>query len=165
MLYILKKVQNGKTLRYLLLLGAAVGVLLLLWGAGARKDVEEEPESTVYAPAQDELVIYREYLEKRIQEVCESVRGVENVTAIVTLDGGFSSEYATEWKDGDECYVIIGSGSSAQALFLSRQAPSIAGIGIVCRGAESSAVQEELTALLCATFRISSNRIHITSAK
>lgn len=165
MLHLFEKMKDGKITRYLLLLAAAVGILLLFFGKGERTATEKIAETSVYVPSQDELVIYREYLESHIQRICESVSGVENVTVIVTLEGGFSSEYATEWKDGDESYVILGNGSSAQALFLSRKAPDIAGIGIVCRGAENARVQEELTALLSASFRVPSNRIYITPAK
>lgn len=156
--------SNPKAFRWILLLGAAAGILLLLLG-GKSETIQKAPESTVYTPSKDELVIYQEYLEERVETICRSVKGVGNVTAIVNLEGGFHSEYATELKNGDESYVIIGNGSSAQALFLSRNAPDIAGIGVVCQGAENANVREELISLLSATFRVPSNRIHITQAK
>ena len=157
---------TSKSKRSYLLLGLAVvaGVLLLLLGNGFQRK-ETEPESTVWKPHEDELMIYQEYLEERVKVICQSVRGVDAVTVIVSLEGGFCEEYATELHDGDERYVILGNGSSAKALFLSRQAPSIAGIGVVCRGASDPSVQEELISLLSATFRVPSNRIHITQAK
>ncbi len=155
---------NPKAFKWILLIGAAVGVLLLLLG-GKSPTVEKAAENTIYVPKEDELVIYQEYLEERVETICRSVRGVGSVTAIVSLEGGFHSEYATELKDGDEQYVILGNGSSAQALFLSRNAPDIAGIGVVCQGAENATVREELIELLSATFRVPSNRIHITQAK
>jgi len=155
---------STKSLKWLLFIGAAVGILLLLLG-GKTKAVEQTPEQTLYTPKEDTLIIYQEYLESRVEAICASVRGVENVNVIVTLDGGFCDEYATEWKDGDEHYVIVGSGSSAQALFLSRSMPDIAGIGVVCQGADNAQVREELISLLSATFRVPSNRIHITQAK
>ena len=87
-----------------------------------------------------------------------------NVTVVVTLSGSFESVYATEWPDGNEEYVILGSGSSAAPIYLSRSAPEIAGIGIVCSGGANDNVKRELIALLSATFHISSNRIYITEA-
>ncbi len=155
------KAKNGKLL--LLVLGAAVGILLLLFGGGTEK-ATEAVTTDPYRIGKDEIVIYQNYLEKEIKSLCESVRGVENVTVVVTLSGSFESVYATEWKGGDEEYVIIGSGSSAEALFLTRAAPKIEGIGIVCRGGSSDSVRNELIPLLAATYHVSSHRIYITEA-
>lgn len=156
--------KSTKARLWLILLGAALGVGLLLWG-GAREESTEGVADIPYSPNDDELVLYQSYLEERVKAVCESVEGVSNVTAIVTLSGGFSSVYATEHPDGNEEYVIIGSGSNASALFLSRSAPEIAGIGIVCRGGSDSRIQKELTALLGACFHIPSNRIYVTEGR
>ena len=66
---------NPKALKWLLLIGAAVGILLLLLG-GKSPTVEKVTENTVYVPKEDELVIYQEYLEERVETICRSVRGV-----------------------------------------------------------------------------------------
>ena len=108
---------------------------------------------------------YRSDLEERVKHLCESVLGVKDVTVIITLSGGFERIYATELSEGGEEYVIIGSGSSAEALLLSQAAPQIEGIGIVCQGGGNPDVKLELTSLLSASFHVSSNRIYITEAK
>ncbi len=155
--------QNGR-LRLFLLLGCGVlGVLLILFGSSGKK-AEKTADETPYSTSTDELVIYQDYLESRIKKLCESVSGVKNVTVVVTLSGSFESVYATEWPDGNEEYVILGSGSSASPIYLSRSAPEIAGIGIVCLGGSNDNVRRELISLLSATFHISSNRIYITEA-
>ena len=155
--------ENGK-LRFYLLLGCGLlGILLILFGSSS-KTTEKTPTETPYSTSTDELVIYQDYLEARIKKLCESVSGVRNVTVVVTLSGSFESVYATEWPDGNEEYVILGSGSSASPIYLSRSAPEIAGIGIVCSGGSNDNVRRELISLLSATFHISSNRIYITEA-
>lgn len=155
--------QNGRAKLWLLLICGAVGVLLLLFGSGGKQQATTE-STPPYSTATDELVIYQDYLETRIKKLCESVSGVRNVTVVVTLSGSFESVYATEWPDGNEEYVILGSGSSASPIYLSRSAPEIAGIGIVCSGGANDHIRCELIALLSATFHISSNRIYITEA-
>lgn len=155
--------EKGKLRLYLLLGCGVLGILLILFG-GSTKSTEKAAEETTYSTATDELVIYQDYLEGRIKSLCESVNGVRNVTVVVTLSGSFESVYATEWPDGNEEYVILGSGSSASPIYLSRSAPEIAGIGIVCSGGSNDTVRRELIALLSATFHISSNRIYITEA-
>jgi hypothetical protein len=155
--------ENGRLRLYLLLGGGLLGVLLILFGSG-EKEIQNSTSETPYSTATDELVIYQDYLESRIKKLCESVSGVRNVTVVVTLSGSFESVYATEWPDGNEEYVILGSGSSASPIYLSRSAPEIAGIGIVCSGGANDNVRRELISLLSATFHISSNRIYITEA-
>lgn len=155
--------DKGNMRLWIVLAISAIGVLLILVGGNAPKKTEEAT-ATQYTPERDEVIIYQTYLEERIETLCQSVQGVGNVTAIVTLSGSFESVYATEYKDGEESYVVIGSGSSAAPLFLSRSAPEIAGIGIVCHGGNAATVRQELTSLLCATFRIPSNRIYVTQA-
>ena len=160
--------ENGeKTLNTklcLLLLAAIAGIGLILIGSSAAS-TDAPKENTVYQTETDELVIYQRYLEERVKALCESVNGVSNVTVAVTLSGSFESCYATEFHDGNEEYVILGSGSSAKALYLTRSAPEVAGIGIVCRGGTGERVRCELISLLSATFRVSTNRIYVTEAK
>ena len=155
--------ENGRLRLYLLLGCGVLGVLLILFGSGEKK-APSSPTDSPYSTSTDELVIYQDYLEARIKKLCESVSGVKNVTVVVTLSGSFESVYATEWPDGNEEYVILGSGSSASPIYLSRSAPEIAGIGIVCSGGANDNVRRELISLLSATFHISSNRIYITEA-
>lgn len=159
--------DNGKSKKphlWIILFAGAVGIALLLFGSQSSQEKTKE-EKEIYTPSEDELVLYQSYLEERVKTLCESVAGVGgNVTAVVTLSGSFESVYATEQINGNEEYVIIGSGANAAALFLSRSAPEIAGIGVVCPGGDDTTVCRELTALLCATFHIPSNRIYITKA-
>ena len=155
--------EKGRLRLYLLLGCGLLGILLILLGSSG-KTAEEATKETPYSTSSDELVIYQDYLEERIKTLCESVSGVRNVTVVVTLSGTFESVYATEWPDGNEEYVILGSGSSTSPIYLSRSAPEIAGIGIVCSGGANDNVRRELISLLSATFHISSNRIYITEA-
>lgn len=155
--------DGGKTRLWIILIGAVAGVALLLFGShGLKTDKTAETEAETVA--ENELLLYQKHLEDEIKSLCSKVKGVGEVTAIVTLEGGFSTEYATEWKDGNESYVILGSGSSQSGLFLSRSAPKIAGIGIVASGGSNAGVKQELTALLSATFNLPSNRIYVTQS-
>lgn len=147
-----------------ILLAAAVGIALILIG-GASEHTETEKAGAPVRTDGEELIEYQEYLEERIRKICESVSGVERATVTVTLSGGFESVYATEWKDGNEKYVILGSGSSASALYLTRATPEIAGIGIVCESQSLERVRCELVSLLGATFNVSTHRIYVTAAK
>ncbi len=149
---------------WIILIAAAVGIALILIGSTPSQKKEEETQLP-YRTETDEIVIYQRYLEGEIKSLCESVRGVGTVTVTVTLSGGFESVYATEWKDGNEEYVILGSGASATPIYLSRSAPEITGIGIVCNGGENEYVRYELIGLLSAAFHVNSNRIYVAKAR
>ena len=155
---------NRKHKLWLILIGSAVGVALILFGSHAETQEPTQTESA-YQVSADELIVYQTYLEDRIKALCESVDGVSNVTVAVTLSGGFEMIYATEFPEGYEEYVIIGSGSSASPLYLTRATPDISGIGVVCKGGGNDLVRHELISLLCATFRVNSNRIYVAEAR
>ena len=162
-----QKGENGTSKKdrmrtWLILVGAVLGIGLLL--VGGRTKAEGKPESTeTSSNANEETVIYRKRMEEEIRTLCESVSGVGEVRVAITLEGGFREIYATEGTDGK--YVIVGSGSSATPLLISRDPPALVGIGIVCRGGSSPSVQHELVSLLSAAFDLPSNRIYVTEAK
>ena len=129
-------IRQGRTPLLLLAGVALIGILLILFGGQIGKSEKEEAsaEKPSAVSAQEELEVYQTYIEGRVKSLCESVSGVDNVTVAVTLDGGFEEIYAKEFSNGNETYVVLGSGSNASALYLSREAPEITGIGVVCRG-------------------------------
>ena len=154
------KESEGKKLPILLLLaGGIVGIALILFGSMGSDS--PEPISESQANKEEEIVRYQEYLESRVEALCTSM-GLGKVSAIVTLEGSFEEIYATEWHGENEQYVVLGSGSSEQALLLSRNAPNIMGIGVVCHSPLSPTRHDELLSLLSATFHTPSNRIYIT---
>ena len=147
----------------ILVAGGVIGIALILLGSRDDLTASDLPEqnSDSSSVKEEETVRYQEYLESRIEELCASM-GLGEASAVVTLGGGFEEIYATEQKGENESYVIVGSGSSAQPLLLSRNAPEIMGIGVVCHAPLSPARQNELLLLLSATFHTPSNRICIT---
>ena len=144
------------------ILGAAVGLLLLLWGSFG--GVSEATSTSDTA----EIEAYCAYLEAQAVKLCESVKGVSNVTVTITLDGGFEQIYATDKSVSGNTqsfeHVKLGSGSGAQLCAVSVSAPRVAGIGVTCRGGGSDRVRAELTELLCAAFGVGANKIYIAEA-
>ena len=156
---------------WVLILGAAVGVGLILLGNGKAVGGGTDEQQTD-ARQEDPLYEYTELTERRIAALCASVQGVSGVEVAVSFEGDFTYVYATDSdtqeKDGSserqEQYVTVGSGSSEQTVLLTRTPPAVSGIGIVCRGGGDASVRQELTALLSAAFGIGSNKIYITEA-
>ena len=155
--------KPGKKKLIFILLGAGVGIFLLLLGSGwFTKSTETETANTL--SQMEELALYRADLEKRIADLCAAVEGVSEVRVSATLSGGFETVYATETRNGVTVYATIGSGSSAKALVVAQNPPEIVGIGVVCRGGGDPTVRGMLTALLSSAFRVPTNRISVAEA-
>ena len=147
---------------WLLLAGGVIGIALILFGTQTAGDEKSTPlQESAQERKEDEIVRYQEYLETRIEELCASM-GLGEVSAIVTVDGSFQEIYAVEKKGDTENYVIVGSGTSASPLLLSRTSPEILGIGVVCREPINALQQNELLLLLGNAFGTPTSRISIT---
>lgn len=142
----------------LAVMGVALGATLMLAGnfGGNKSESRTEEEDATRAE------VYRVQTEDRVRALCESVKGVDGVRVMVTLSGGYRTEYAEDARG--EC-LTVGSGSSERAVIRSVGAPEIVGVGIVCRGAEDPEIQKTLTELVASSLGIGANRVVITDGK
>ncbi|MBQ9802261.1 MAG: hypothetical protein IJW51_04245 [Clostridia bacterium] len=143
---------------WILIGGGLLGVLLLLLGGMGETSTKEESTDALAARVA-EVEAYELHLEKQIKALCEAVQGVGDVDVMITLEGGYTVSYT---EDGDGKPVLVGSGSSEEALFERISAPVVGGVGIVCRGGNSAAVRQTLTELVATTLGISANRVFVT---
>ncbi|MBQ2999182.1 MAG: hypothetical protein IJD64_01840 [Clostridia bacterium] len=154
--------KDKKTL--FLAIGAILGVLLLLFGsfAGERREEGETGSEEVRDPE-----AYARAVEARVVEICSGVKGAGKVQAAVTLRGGYRAVYATDAKNSSSGYqsstVLVGSGTSEEAILICYENPEIAGIGIVCEGGDDAEVRARIISLVSATFSIGTNKIFVAS--
>lgn len=166
---VIKRVKKDRKL-FLLLAGAAVGVFLLIWGSvgvGDTKEEASEEEKLAYASLDPSA--YAEEVERQVVELCSRVKGAGTVEAVVTLGGGYRAIYATDSQSSSTGYksstVLIGSGSNEEAILLGYENPEIAGIGIVCTGADDFTVRQSILSLVSAAFDVGTNKIYIASGQ
>ena len=116
---------------------------------------------------------YERRIEKEIAQLCEGVRGVNNVSVNVYFDSGFESVYAVDeesrqtstGQNTEKKYVTLGSGSNQNLVCLYEKMPSICGVAIVCRGGGDPVISGELTRLISSAFGVPVNKIYVTEAK
>ncbi len=137
--------------RWVILLLAVVGILLLLLGGMFDGNTQK-------AEVGEDSVAYRRMLEEELTALCSGVAGAGRVQLVITLAGGEEAVYATDSRDGQNDYVLSGG----EGLLLYRKNPAVLGVGVVCQGGRDATVRQELTALLSATLGIGSNRIYIS---
>ena len=136
----------------LLLLLAALGILLLLFGGtGAGENAAPSGTPDLLTEAEE----YRTSLEKELETLCASVRGVGKIDILLTVGG---SSYAVYAKNASGDYTAVGG----ECILLAREYPEVRGVAVVCDGGADPAVRAELASLIGAALNIGSNRIYIS---
>ena len=160
---------KGNGMLKIVIIGAVVGVVLLLLGSFAFKDKGgADQTNNNSAVGYESFLRYKEMIEEEIEGISMRVSGVSDVAAIVYFDGVGESVYAQNVQSGNTDkseYVIIGSGSSSHALYVGESLPPISGIAVVCRTGNNAGVRNEIAALLSSAYGLSLTRVHITEGK
>ena len=140
-----------------------LGLILLIWGgigSSSVGDVEQEaaPDPELYSAA----------VETEVVRICRVVVGNCNVDAVVSLGGGYRAVYASDSQGssaGDKnSIVLVGSGSSEEAVLVCYDNPEITGIGIVLSCPENERVRREVISLVSAAFSVGTNKIYVAFA-
>lgn len=127
------------------------GVALILLGSldfGKGKNTEVK---------HDDVSFYTEYLEDKIEEICRSIGGIDEVQVLLTLD--CSSEYVYGESASD--YIILKNDSGEDAVLLREIYPKVRGIAVVCTGGDLPRIRETITELLSAAMGISVSKIKV----
>ena len=147
-------------------LGGGLGILLLLFGGGIASDKEGDDSLTQSTSVYEDAYAYADMLEERVAEICSSVKGVGNVRVFVSLKGGYRTVYAVDSQSSASGYkneiVMSGSGSDKKAVITAYENPEIAGVGIVCEGADSAQTRQQIVSLVSAALDIGTNKIFVT---
>ncbi len=145
-----------------LLLCGALGLLLLIFAGLSEKTEEPSSEEKSNIP---DAEVYAQRVEEEIKSLCSRVRGAGEVSVVVSLEGGYRAVYVTDSQSSSGGYksntVLIGSGSSENAILVGYENPGIRGIGIVCRGAADPSVRSAIISLVAAAYDIGSNKIYV----
>ena len=159
---IFNKLKKDK--RVLAVIGIGIlGMLLLLMSEtkASEKNVKDNDAMPYGTEAEKAL-------ERRLENLLSEVGGVGRVKVMVTLDGTWESIYAkdSETKDGSEKeeYVTVKENGKNPGLKIRSVRPDIKGVGVSCEGADSAAVRENITSLICAALGIPSNRVYVAKA-
>ena len=157
---------------WVVIFGLVAGIILLIIGSG--DFFGDKNRKNGATPGEDgeirlSLSEYESIIENDISSLCGQVAGVDSVFVAVTLEKGVEYVYARNVQaasDGDERseYVIIGSGSSAHALYLCEKPPEIGGIGVVCKCDNIEQVRYEIISLLSAAYDVPMNKIYVTQS-
>ena len=164
----IQKPKKDKRLLLLFIMGGLGILLLVLGGIGASRD-EKSTKNDSERHTERDASLYAAEVEAQIESICSEVYGAGNVRVAVTLRGGYRTVYASDAQSTSGGYksntVLIGSGSSEEALMICYENPEIVGIGIVCEGGDDPAVCRSIVSLISATYGIGANKIYVTRGR
>lgn len=162
-----KQNQNRSVKFILLVLGAAVGMALLILGGRADGEAAEAVQSSGASDTLD-AEAYADMLEERVADICSRVAGAGKTEVFVSLKGGYRTVYAVDSQANSSGYksevVMSGSGADKKAVVTAYENPEIGGVAIVCEGAGNSAVRTQIISLVSAALGIGTNKIYVAAS-
>lgn len=108
-------------------------------------------------------------LEERVVKLCDQMRGVSDVSVMITLDTVGETKYAQNSqvnKDESNVNTRYEYVSDAGGLLpIAEVTPKVRGVAVVCGGGGNPDIQLKLTELLSALFGIPSSAVSVAEGK
>ncbi|MBR7033529.1 MAG: hypothetical protein IKI03_07875 [Clostridia bacterium] len=141
--------------------GAALGVFLIAYRPSSAPDTAAQEDGF------EKISFYTETLEERIEDLCRSSVGIEDVSVLLTLDSGSEYVYAANTSENDGTgtreYLIVSGEDGGEPVRVTEIYPKVRGVAVVCTNGDRAEIKEKITALLSAALGVPSNRIRVSS--
>ncbi|MBE6817388.1 MAG: hypothetical protein E7520_06785 [Ruminococcaceae bacterium] len=159
--------QSDKKLKAALALGL-VGILLLTLS-------EALPKKSARDSQKSEMT-YTEYartLEEKTCEIISAIDGVGECRVMLTLKTSNENIFAKNTEENsssghysfDSEYVLYDGENGESPVLLKEYLPEVLGVAVVCSGADSDAVRENVIHCVSSLFSIPSNKISVSKLK
>lgn len=164
---ILEKIKRDKKIAAIVCVGLA-GIIMLSFSEimPAKKDSSDKESEESATDIRDG---YEEDIEKRLTKIVSEINGAGRTEVMVTLDSGDENVYAVKEKSNDGTkereYIVIDSDDNESGLLLKVIEPEIRGVAVICEGADSASVRQEIISTVSAVLGITTNRISIAKIK
>ena len=132
---------------------------------------------------QTDYEAYTRQLENRLTELISSVEGAGETKVMVTLECGTEYVYASQQKTtsalsehsdsggrsereekrtGEESLILVDGSRGEEPLIRKEITPTVAGVVVVCSGADNVNVRQRITDIVTTALGTSSNRVCVT---
>ena len=162
---------SPKILLAAVLLAAGVAALLISEIPQNKKRVSS-PVSTTEASQDPEE--YTRKLEERLTSIISAIDGAGETKVMITLESSSEDIYLHDFDYGENAdssgknsferkdeYVIVDGSSGEQGIVVRKAEPKIRGVAVVCKGAGSEIVREQIVQAVTALLDISSARVSV----
>ena len=173
--------KSETRVRLLLIIGLAAMALLFFWDTSDSQAKSASTESVQYSSSD-----YEEYtakLESRLTELVSSVDGAGKAKVMITLECGTEYVYASQQKStsavsentdasgrssrdekrsGEESLILVDAGRGKEPLIRKELTPTVAGVVVLCSGADDIYVRQQVINVVTTALGTSSNRVCVT---
>ncbi len=157
-----KDILKNKKLK-VVIIGILAGLCLVLAGnLGNNKTSSDVKNENLYPS--DELNVYTEKLEKRLEEIIENIAGVQDAEVLITIESSNENVYASNGVNKD--FVIIeNTDGSESGIKLMEINAKVRGIAVVCDYGRNDILKKEIIEMLSSLFDIGSNKVSVMPSK
>ena len=169
---------TDKKIKWIVLIGF-VGILLILVSEFLPQS-SQTPQDAVSVSVDNEA--FCKQMEEKIHHLVSSIQGVGEAQVWVTLESGVEYVYLQEevrntdtTKDYDsegvktlrekdnseQKYILVNKNGEEQPLIQKQLEPTVQGVVVVCEGASSAQVNEQIVNAVTCALGISSNRVYV----
>lgn len=155
----------------ILVVAGFIGVLLIaLSEINIDNSIDKEKNNTQIMNSYE----YCDYLEKRVEDIVNSIDGAGEVRVMITLaetteyvyaqnqNGTKKSNKDSENSDNKSDFVIIEKDNNDSGLLIKTFEPKIRGVAVVCDGGDNPSVQQQIYSTVSAVLNVSTARISIS---
>ncbi len=159
---LLKKIPQDKKLLLMVGLGVFGMLIIMLSGTSEGDTVETETDLQKNLYNESEICL-------QLQNLIEQIDGVGKATVMITYEEGQETVFAkdeerdkgqNDQRESKE-YIIVDSKDGETGLELKIIYPKVKGVAVVCQGAESNIIKQQIVEIICALFDLSSNKISV----
>lgn len=156
----LKKLIGDKSRRGLIYILGAAGILILFLSSISSGN---EEETAAPLPYKDD---YCEELEKKLEEVLPTIKGVGKVDVMITAKNYGQIKLAENKTENNKQTVVLSQkGGGEDAKVVEEMYPEIQGVIISAEGGSSARVKAELTEAVTALLGVDAHRIKVFERK
>ncbi len=185
---LLETVAKPENRLKLILLAGIAGILIIFLSdrisdgtEQTSSDASDSSYSTAYVNSYDE---YAAQLEERLVDMISSIEGAGETKVMITLECGTEYVYAYQQKstssisedsdsDGkssrdekstsEDDLILIDGDDGEEPLILKEVSPTVAGVVVVCNGADNINVKQQIVDIVTTALGTTSNRVCVTS--
>ena len=177
--------QSETRLRLILFIGLAAIVLIFLSDnfSGKTRSASANVAQTADYAGYGDYDQYTKQLEDRLTELISAVDGAGETKVMITLECGTEYVYASQQKTtsamsensdangktsrdekrtGEENVILVDGSGGEEPLILKEITPTVAGVVVVCSGADDVNVRQRVTDIVTTALGTSSNRVCVT---
>ena len=168
----LKSVFSGNNLKNLIIFAGVLGIALIFISSFMNKSSEEveTPVAETEITAED----YAKKLEEDLENIISDISGAGKTNILITIDREIESVYQTDtdtttkadgensqYSNKSSTVLIRGKNSTEEPVKVTEIMPKIKGVLVVCEGADSSVVKQNIIESVRTVLGVASSRVSV----